>query len=170
MIRVLLVSASLLLMPVAGATPADAKDKPAAGKCQETKAKKRRNSIFGQVVGNVASNVVGRTGLGTVGGIVALPTSALLSEAILKLLDCKEQQQAAAATNEAIRGGVGTTAAWQSESRQGVAGSSSVTGQDRLADGRQCMTVSDVVIVEGEETRAQKRMCRKPGESGYVRV
>lgn len=170
MIRVLLVSASLLLMPVAAATPLHAKEKPAAGKCEEGKAKKRRNSLFGNVVGNVASNVVGRTGLGTVGGVVSLPTSALLSEAILKLLDCKEQKQAAEATNEAIRGGVGTTSSWESESRAGVKGSSSVTGQDRLADGQQCMTVSDVVIVDGEETRAQKRMCRKPGESGYVRV
>lgn len=168
--RVLLVSASLLLMPVATAAPLHAKDKPAAGKCQEAKAKKKRNSIFGQVVGNVASNVVGRTGLGTVGGIVSLPASALLSEAILKLLDCKEQQQAAAATNEAIRGGVGTTSAWQSESRPRVAGSSSVKSQTQTADGSHCMTVTDIVIVDGEETRADKRMCRAPGASGYARV
>ncbi|HEX2762260.1 MAG TPA: hypothetical protein VHM92_00240 [Allosphingosinicella sp.] len=169
MIRVLLVSASLLLMPVAAVAPLHAKEKPAAGKCEEGKAKKRRNSLFGNVVGNVASNVVGRTGLGSIGGI-SLPTSTLLSEAILKLLDCKEQQQAANATNEAVRGGVGTTSSWESETRPGVAGSSSVTGQNRLADGAQCYTVTDVVIVDGEETRAEKRMCRKPGESAYVRV
>ena len=31
------------------------------------------------------------------------------------MLDCKEQQQAAKATDQAIRGGVGTEVAWKSE-------------------------------------------------------
>ncbi|MDP8995023.1 MAG: hypothetical protein M3N07_08620, partial [Pseudomonadota bacterium] len=104
-----------------------------------------------------------------VGG-VSLPTNELLSEAIMNLLDCREQQQAAAATNEAIRGGVGTTSNWQSETRPGVSGSSSATGEERLADGTHCMTVTNIVIIDGEETRAPQRMCRGPGQRGYARV
>jgi hypothetical protein len=30
------------------------------------------------------------------------------------------------------------------------------------------MTVTDVVIVGGEETTVPKTMCRRPGASGYV--
>ena len=67
---------------------------------------------------------------------------------------------------EAERGGVGTTASWESESRPGVRGSSTVTAQQ--SDG--CMTVTDVVIVDGEETRAPKQMCRRPPSNRYVRV
>jgi hypothetical protein len=32
------------------------------------------------------------------------------------------------------------------------------------------MTVTDVVIVDGEETRADKQMCRRPPSNRYVRV
>jgi hypothetical protein len=37
------------------------------------------------------------------------------------------------------------------------------------ADG-ECMTVTDVVIVDGQETRAPKRMCRRPPNNRFVRV
>jgi hypothetical protein len=30
-----------------------------------------------------------------------------------------------------------------------------------------CITVTDIVIIEGEETRAEKRMCRAPGSARY---
>jgi hypothetical protein len=30
------------------------------------------------------------------------------------------------------------------------------------------MNVTDIVIVEGEETRVSKKMCRGPGQSRYV--
>jgi hypothetical protein len=39
-----------------------------------------------------------------------------------------------------------------------------------LADGSQCLTVSDVVIVDGEETNVPKKMCKAKGASGYVKV
>jgi hypothetical protein len=32
------------------------------------------------------------------------------------------------------------------------------------------MTVTDVIIVDGSETRAPKRMCRRPPQNRYVRV
>jgi len=85
----------------------------------------------------------------------------------MKLLDCTEQKQAADATNQAIEGGVGTEIKWKSESRKNVTGSSKVTGSQKLADGSQCMTVTDVVIIDGEETTVPKKMCRGKGDSGY---
>ena len=168
-----LIVASLIFAPLGAAAPAAAalasaaQDQDGTAKCDETKKKKRK--ALGGFLGGMAGNVLGRSAFGgTVGSL--LPTGELLSEALIAILDCKEQQQAAAATNEAVRGGVGTTSTWTSETRPNVTGSSSVTGQQQLADGSTCLTVEDVVIVDGEETTAPKRMCRKPGASGYVRV
>ena len=161
--------ASLILAPLAAGFPANAAEaqaESASGKCSEGTKKKRK--AFGGFLGSVAGNVIGHTGLGSVGGL--LPTGQLLSDALIAILDCKEQQQAAAATNEAVRGGVGTTTTWTSETRPNVSGSSSVTSEQQLADGSHCMTVNDVVIVDGEETTAPKKMCRQPGASGYVRA
>jgi surface antigen len=87
------------------------------------------------------------------------------------MLDCDEQQKAAAATEEAVRGGrVGTTTTWASETRPGVTGTSTITAVETRAPDGDCMTVTDVVIVDGEETRAPKRMCRRPPNNRYVRV
>lgn len=170
MLRAVLISASLVAVPVAAPAPAAAAYSAEDPKrCEESAAKKKKKSMFGGMVGGIAGNVLGRAGVPTsIGGVVS--TSDLLSEAIAALLDCKEQKQAADATNEAVRGGVGTTASWQSESRPNVSGSSSVTGEEKSADGSHCMTVTDVVIIDGEETTAPKRMCRAPGASGYKRV
>ena len=126
--------------------------------------------MFGSILGGIADNVIGRTGVpGSVGGVY-LPVGSLLSDAIVNLLDCKEQQQAAQATKEAIRGGVGTETAWKSETRPNVSGKSVVTAEEKLADGGNCLTVTDVVIVDGEETTVPKRMCRAKGASGYARA
>jgi surface antigen len=90
-----------------------------------------------------------------------------LSESIAHRLDCHEQQQAALATDRAISGGVGHTATWRSETRAHVSGSSVVTAQD---EGGACVTVTDVIIIDGQEIRAPKRMCRRPPTNRYVRV
>jgi len=90
-----------------------------------------------------------------------------LSEAIAHRLDCHEQQQAALATDRAISSGVGHRATWRSETRAHVSGSSVMTAQDR--DGA-CVTVTDVIIIDGQETRAPKRMCRRPPTNRFVRV
>ncbi|TFI56646.1 hypothetical protein E2493_19025 [Sphingomonas parva] len=167
------IAASLIIAPLGAiAPPASAaafvgQDEGGSAQCDETKKKKRK--ALGGFLGGMAGNVFGRSAFGgTVGGL--FPTGELLSEALIAILDCKEQQQAAKATDDAMRGGVGTTATWTSETRPNVSGSSSVTGREQLADGSTCMTVSDVVIVDGEETTAPKRLCRKPGTSKYVRV
>jgi surface antigen len=170
--RALLIGGLVAFAPVAVAlsAPAAAQQAP-ANKCQEdTPAKKAKRSMFGGLLGSIADNALGRAGVSTSVVGVHLPVGSLLSDAIINLLDCKEQQQAAKATDEAIRGGVGTEVSWKSESRPNVTGKSKVTGQEALADGSQCVTVSDVVIVDGEETTVPKRMCRRPGASGYARV
>ncbi len=171
MLRPAFVAVALILTPPAVAAPAPAESAgQGAERCEESASSQRRKSAFGNVLGGLAGRALDRAGVpGNIAG-VSVPVGSLLSDAIIDLLDCKEQKQAAEATNEAVRGGVGTTAAWTSETRSGVSGTSSVTGEDRLADGSHCMTVTDVVIVDGEETTAPKRMCRGPGASGYVRV
>ena len=129
------------------------------------------------------------SGLGN--ALLALPVALVLSEAITRMLDCREQEQAAVASEQAVEqaaaaqeeqaspgqrgqetqpGGVGTTVTWASATRPGVTGSSTVTGLEQSADGSECMTVTDIVIVDGQETRAPKRMCRRPPSNRFVRV
>ncbi len=169
----LIVAVALLIgapaTPVALAQAAAANENPQ--QCTDTAQKKAKRSMFGGILGGIAGGVLGSAG-GTVATVasVALPAASYLGEELLRMLDCKEQQQAAKATDDAIRGGVGAEVAWQSESRANVHGVSKVTGQQQLADGSQCMTVTDVVIVDGEETTVPKTMCRAPGKSGYVKV
>ena len=171
MIRVLLVSASLLLLPVAAA-PAPAQETSAqsgsGSPCKANPKRKRGSALFGSVLGGIASGALG----GRMGGMASfIPFNSfatLLTDAIACRLDEKEQKQAAGATEEAVRGGVGSKSTWTSSSRQGVSGSSTVLAQTQTAEGGSCMDVNDVVIVNGEETTVSKRMCRAPGASGYA--
>ena len=171
MLRAMLIAALLAgpaatIVPVQPASAAIADDN---SKCTDTPQKKARRSLFGGIASGVLGGMLGGSAVGSV-AIAALPAASLLSDAIMKMLDCKEQQQAAKATDDALRGGVGTEVAWKSESRPNVTGVSKVTASEKLADGGQCMTVTDVVIVDGEETTVPKRMCRAKGGSGYARV
>ena len=163
-IAALLIAPAVTIAPVSPAVAAE----PA--QCADTPAKKAKKSMFGGIMGGLANSVLGRAGVpGSIAGVY-LPVGSLLSDAIINLLDCKEQQQAAQATNEAIRGGVGTETSWKSETRPNVSGKSVVTAEEKLADGGNCMTVTDVVIVDGEETTVPKRMCRAKGATGYARA
>ena len=167
MYRVMLACAPLLL--VAAQPPAFAGEPAPTGTNKRCEPKKKKGGGFMKsIAGQVAGSALGRAGVPTGVMGVSLPVTSLLTDAILSRLDCKEQVQAATATNEAVRGGVGTTADWQSETRPGVSGSSTVVAQNARADGSSCMTVSDVIIVNGEETTVPKTMCRRPGASGYV--
>jgi surface antigen len=134
----------------------------------QCKPKKKKSGMFGAIAGGIAGSALG--GWGAPGALIAagLPVASLLTDAIIAKLDCKEQVQAATATDNAVRGGVGTTSTWESESRPGVKGSSTVVAQNSQAGGGSCMTVNDVVIVNGEETTVSKRMCKAPGGSGYT--
>lgn len=166
MVRLLAACTPLLLIAMQPPALAQGQtDGQSANRCEQ---KKKKRSLFGSVVGNLAGNALGRAGVPSSVAGVYVPVNTLISEGISRLLDCKEQVQAANATQEAVRGGVGTTASWQSESRPGVSGSSTVTGQTARANGASCLTVNDVVIVGGEETTVPKTMCRAPGASGYT--
>jgi hypothetical protein len=139
---------------------------PAPNKCGQSPEDQARRSAV-SVLGSIGGFLV--PGAGMVAA-VALPAAAYLSDQLLTMLDCKEQQQAAKATEQAIRGGLGTEVSWKSETRPNVTGKSKVTAQEKLADGSGCLTVTDVVIVDGQETTVPKRMCRAKGASGYVRA
>ena len=169
MLRILVLAGVIGL--AAGVVPSASPAVAAGAKqCQDTSAKQARRSMFGSILGNVGGSVLGRAGASGTVVALALPATSYLGDELLKMLDCKEQQQAAKATDEAIRGGVGTEVAWKSESRSNVSGTSKVTGQQQLADGSQCMTVTDVVIVDGQETTVPKKMCRANGATGYAKV
>ena len=164
MLRVMTIAAILLAVPTAPAIPAVQDSAQEQGKCEDTPEKKAKRSMFGSMIGGLTGGILGRAG-GVASSLV--PVGSLVTDELLKLLDCKEQRQAANATSKALEGGVGTEVSWKSETRQNVTGSSKVTGQQKLADGSQCMTVTDVDIIDGEETTVPKRMCRGKGESGY---
>jgi surface antigen len=151
---------------------------PAAVSSEQCQRQNRRNRGRGRVVGGILGGVAGAAlgrgstvrRLATIA--LAAPVGALIGDAISRLLDCREQEQAAHATEQAVeRGVVGTTTTWSSETRPNVTGSSTVTAAATpLADGNPCVTVTDIVIVEGEETRAPKTMCRRPPSNRFVRV
>jgi hypothetical protein len=170
MVRALVLSGLLAAAPVAVMVSAPAGAQNSPQQCADTAEKKAKRSLFGGMLNTIGGNLLGRAGVA--GNVVslALPVSSYLTDELLKKLDCKEQVQAAKATDEAVRGGVGTEVAWKSESRPNVTGKSTVTGEQKLADGGQCLTVTDVVIVDGEETTVPKRMCKAKGASGYARV
>ena len=159
-------AASFNSVAAAAQSPAPAQPQ----QCADTAQKKAKRSMFGGLVSGLGGSLLGRAGVA--GNVIslAMPVGSYLTDELLKMLDCKEQKQAAKATDDAIRGGVGTEVAWTSESRPNVSGKSKVTAAEQLADGTQCMTVTDVVIVDGEETTVPKKMCRAKGASGYARV
>lgn len=169
MYRAFLLAAPLLLIPVA--LPSTAVDGAAFAQSRDGQTCQRNE---GRRQGGSALGSIGRGILGRIGGgranIIMSPMSNMLGDAIMNLLDCREQEQAAQATETATRGGnVGDSASWQSESRPNVSGTSTVTAVD-TSGGDDCMTVTDVIIVDGEETEAPKRMCKRPPSNRYVRV
>ena len=115
--RALVLSGLLAFAPVAisNASQAVAQDNPQ--KCQDNAQKQAKRSMFGSILGGIAGGVLGRSGVGSEVYSLAMPAASYLGDELLKLLDCKEQQQAATATDEAIKGGVGTEVKWTSDSR-----------------------------------------------------
>lgn len=152
----------------------------------------KQQSTGAKIFGGIAKSATSRIG-GKFASFVPLPEFAsLLTGAIACQLDNKEQKQAADATLAVTRGDgtsgevkVGDTAEWTSSSRKDVKGKSTIVAVDpapappaakgkgkekntQLASASQCITVSDVVIVNGEETTANKKMCRAPGQTRYA--
>jgi surface antigen len=138
------------------------------GGCKMSTAKRRGSRIAGDLLGNFASRALGNRASAVTNVIPVNTFTNALTDAIACRLDQAEQKQAATATEEAVKGGVGTKSTWTSATRKGVSGSSSVVAANTRAGGASCMTVEDVIIVEGEETTVSKQMCRNPGGTGYV--
>ena len=143
--------------------------------CAEGKSRSTGSRIAGGILGSIASSAAGRAG----GVFYYVPVAAFtdqITASIACKLDPEEQKQAAEATLEATRSAegageaeVGSMAAWTSNTREDVSGTSTVVARnDPDSDGVQCITVSDVIIVSGEETRADKRMCRRPPAVRYA--
>ena len=162
MFRFAFFALSLVLMLALPGVAEAQKPEAAPAPAQNCQQDSPGRNIGRSILGGLGRRVIGRIGAPSV---IAVPTYQVLDETVTNLLDCREQQQAVEATNEAIRQGVGGTSTWTSESRPGVSGTSTVTA----ADG-ECMTVTDVIIVDGEETTVPKRMCRRPPSNRYVRV
>jgi len=142
--------------------------------CSQGKSRSAGSRIAGGVLGSVAGNLAGRAG-----GVLTYVPVADFTDQITASIACKldpdEQKQAADATLAATRGEdtgeaeVGSMSAWNSNTRPDVSGTSTVIArEDGGNDGLQCITVSDVIIVKGEESRADKRMCRRPPAARYA--
>lgn len=148
-------------------TPSPSPESDNGGCPKGKKGSRAGRNILGGILNDAIGDAAGRTGFGSY-----LPTAEVagtLTDAIACKLDPAEQVQAAAATEEVTRGeAVGATANWTSETRANVSGSSTVIARNDEEGGRRCMNVTDVVIVEGEETTVSKRMCKGPGEARYV--
>ncbi|KTE08974.1 hypothetical protein [Sphingopyxis sp. H115] len=149
-------------------TPAPKPSEEGNGGCPKGK---KGNSIGRNILGNVLNDAVGDAAskAGVYSYVPIAEVSGTLTDAIACRLDPGEQVQAAAATEEVTRGEeVGATANWTSATRENVSGSSTVVARNDEAGGRRCMSVTDFIIVEGEETRVTKRMCKEPGQARYV--
>lgn len=144
--------------------------------CEEGKKKSAGSRVLGGIFGRTTRNAANKSGVSR--WVPMSEYSDQLSEGIACRLDPEEQAQAADATLRATRsddyagedGGrpaIGSTASWQSESRKDVTGTSTVTAREETGSDLDCITVTDVVIIRGEETKADKRMCRPPGSRRY---
>lgn len=141
--------------------------------CGEKSSRSIGGRILGGILGQVAGNAARRAGVPIFVPVAELTDQ--LTATIACKLDPEEQKQAADATLQVTRvasddevAEIGATAAWTSGTREGVSGRSTVVAREESAlDGADCITVSDVIIVSGEETRADKRMCRPEGSARY---
>jgi hypothetical protein len=178
MLRAALISASLIAAaaaPVVPLAPAAAAVQSADGKkCEQTPARSTRRGVLGAIGGAALGGLLGSNRVtSTISSF--LPVHSLLADALLNLLDCDEQKKAAKATEDvttqAETRGAGTKVAWRSESRSNVSGVSEVTEVDSAGQGgKRCMKVRDVVIIDGEESTMEKRMCKQPPSTRYAMV
>ncbi len=149
-------------------TAQESSDDGNATDCDTDPKKSIGKSILGNMIGDLTRRATGN--MGVVGSFIPRAEVAdTLTNSIACRLDQDEQLQAAEATRNVTRSEqVGSSAQWTSETRADVSGSSTATAKTQTADGTSCMTITDVIIVDGEETRASKRMCKAAGETRYV--
>lgn len=129
---------------------------------------RKRGSALGSFLGSAAGAF---GGLGRTGSALLTGFSGILVGEIACKLDEKEQEAATQATVTVLaQEEVGARAEWTSPTREGVGGSSTVAAVDASPNGKKCLTINDVAIIDGEETRVSKQMCRAPGAASYVLV
>ncbi len=161
--------------------------------CGEGKKGDVARGALGGLLGGIGSRTARRSGVTQF--VPASEFADTISTEIACKLDPEEQKQAAEATmaatsfepaatrgdqesegdtpepSEALRGPpVGQSASWTSGTRDDVSGTSTVTARQETGDESDCIFVTDIIIVRGEETRAEKRMCRSPGSRRYTIV
>jgi surface antigen len=137
--------------------------------CPKGKSKSAGSSMLGGMLGSMAGSAASRAGISSF--LPVSEFSSMISNAIACKLDPAEQKQAAEATMQITRGDpkVGSSSEWRSQSRDQVSGKSTVVARNDVdSSGAKCITVNDVVIVNGEETTANKRMCKMPGSARYT--
>ncbi len=143
-----------------------------ADSCGEGKKGDKGRGVLGGLLGGAVDELARSAGLPS---FVPIPEfSDQLTESIACRLDPEEQKQAAEATlsatratEEGARAEVGASATWTSNTRKDVSGSSTVTARQASDSDLDCITVTDIVIISGEEAKAEKRMCRAPGSARY---
>jgi surface antigen len=168
-----LIAAALVLpapVMLAVATPAAAQSTG----CEAPRSSGRSigRSILGRVIGDATNRVAGNLGYAA-RFVPSAEVADTLTDSIACRLDTQEQVKAKDATIEATRSEqVGSTSNWTSDTRANVSGRSTVVARDDAPagqpNGSRCMVVDDIIIVNGEETRAQKRMCRVPPSTRYA--
>lgn len=125
---------------------------------------KKRRGIFG-----IADRMSALTRKIPLVGDFMVDSANSLSQTIACRLYPEEQKQAAEATQEATRSAeIGKKVEWTSTVRENVSGSSTVSAKNELANGTSCLVISDIVIIDGEETQVSKKMCRLPGTPRYT--
>jgi len=134
------------------------------GKIDETEVREKRKGLFG-----MADRMASVTRKIPLVGDFLVDSANSLSQSVACRLYPEEQEQAAEATQEATRSGeIGKTVEWQSTVRDNVSGSSTVSSKNEMPDGTPCMVLADIVIVDGEELRVSKTMCKLPGSDHYT--
>ncbi len=134
------------------------------GKADETEIREKRTGIFG-----MADRMASVTRKIPLVGDFLVDSANSLSQSVACRLYPEEQEQAAEATQEATRSGeIGKTVEWQSTVRENVSGSSTVSSKNEMPDGTPCMVLADIVIVDGEELRVSKTMCKLSGSGHYT--
>lgn len=166
----------------AGNTDGSVEIASAAGAADEPMKKKKRKKkkksgskkckgarTGGGLIGGILGGVIGNAaGLGKVGTVLASGLGAVIGAEIACRLDEKEQEKAAEATMTIVqKEEVGAVATWQSPTRADVSGSSMITALTAEPDGRKCLSITDVAIIDGEEIKIAKQMCRGAGEKNY---
>lgn len=163
--------ACALLAVAAAPSPVDAQ---AANGCEAPRTAGRSigRSVLGRVIGDVAGRAANSLGYAA-RFVPSAEVADTLTDAIACRLDEGEQMKAKQATIEATRSEeVGSSVSWTSDTRANVSGTTTIASRDDAPAGRpagsRCMVVDDIIIVNGEETRAQKRMCRVPPSPRYA--